>query len=311
MQPKGEQMNSAATSAVQEVASGDTLLSNLTTYLERAQPLLSAGPAASDPVSTEPEWPPYGQDLRDVALRLRLILTSGTSVAIATVVGAGGTALRRPGTVVVVSESGETLGFNPAGPLDGAIRDLADQVLTAGQDRLERLDIDHEAASYIGLSGEVSLDIHATRVPGRRPGVRQRAALPRQRRRDRASRRHPRRIRPRRDRRGPRRRAAELAGTARAGHHRRPVHARLPPGGAQNLLPRRRNRRCRRPGLDAVPPRKMTLLDRETRALLVRAYRALGVLPLRHGRAYRANHQHALPAQRKTHYSSNRRGKTK
>jgi xanthine dehydrogenase accessory factor len=164
MQPKGEQMNSAATSAVQEVASGDTLLSNLTTYLERAQPLLSAGPAASDPVSIEPEWPPYGQDLRDVALRLRLILTSGTSVAIATVVGAGGTALRRPGTVVVVSESGETLGFNPAGPLDGAIRDLADQVLTAGQDRLERLDIDHEAASYIGLSGEVSLDIHATRV---------------------------------------------------------------------------------------------------------------------------------------------------
>ena len=154
-------MNSPAASAIREMASGDTLLSGLGTYLETAP---ASRTAASDPVITEPEWPPGGQDLRDVALRLRLMLTSDTSVAIATVVGTGGTALRRPGTVVVVSESGQTIGFNPAGPLDGAIRDLAAEVLATGQDRLERLDIDHEAASYIGLSGAVSLDVHATRV---------------------------------------------------------------------------------------------------------------------------------------------------
>jgi xanthine/CO dehydrogenase XdhC/CoxF family maturation factor len=135
-----------------------------------AQPPATASPAApSDPGSTQPEWPPGGQDLQDLALQLRLMLASGTSVAIATVLGAGGNALRRPGTAVVVSQSGQTLGLNPAGPLDGAIKDLAASALATGQDRLERLDIDREAASYIGLSGAVSLDIHATRVPAGNP----------------------------------------------------------------------------------------------------------------------------------------------
>jgi len=178
-------MNSPATPAVQEAACGGTLLSNPTTCLESAQPVApaaasdtgqhppgrpettmvnTAGIPASDPGITEPERLPGGQDLRDVALQLRLMLTSGISFAIATAVGARGTVLRRPGTVAVVSESGETIGFNPAGPLDGAIRDLAAEALASGQDRLERLDIDHEAASYIGLSGGVSLDVHATRV---------------------------------------------------------------------------------------------------------------------------------------------------
>jgi xanthine/CO dehydrogenase XdhC/CoxF family maturation factor len=119
---------------------------------------------ASDLGTGEPEWLHGGQDLRDVALQLRLMLNGGTSFAIATVVGAYGTALRRPGTVVVISQSGETIGVNPAGPLDRAITDLAATVLTTGQDRLDRLDIDHEAASYIGLSGGVSLDVHATWV---------------------------------------------------------------------------------------------------------------------------------------------------
>src|SRR5215470_756846 len=112
---------------------------------------------------TEPEWPGAGQDLRDVALRLRLMLSS-TSIAIATVVSTHGTVLRPPGTMVVIGESGETIGFNPAGPLDGAIRELAAQALATGRDRLQRLEIEPDAASYIGLSGGASLDVHATRV---------------------------------------------------------------------------------------------------------------------------------------------------
>lgn len=117
----------------------------------------------SHPGITEPEWLRAGQDLRDVALRLRLMLSS-TSIAIATVVTAHGTVLRPPGTVVVIGESGETIGFNRAGPLDGAIRDLAAQALATGRDRLQRLEIEPDAASYIGLSGGASLDVHATRV---------------------------------------------------------------------------------------------------------------------------------------------------
>lgn len=118
----------------------------------------------SDPGTAEPDWLPAGPDLRDVALQLRVILTTGTSFAIATVVGAHGTVLRQPGTVLVISESGETIGFNPAGPLDGAIRDLAAKALATGHDQLGRLEIEQDAASYIGLSGGASLDVHATRV---------------------------------------------------------------------------------------------------------------------------------------------------
>ena len=88
---------------------------------------------ASHPGIAEPEWLRAGQDLRDVALQLRIMLSSGTSFAIATVVSAYGIVLRQPGTVVVISESGETIGLNPAGPLDGAIRDLAAQALAMGR----------------------------------------------------------------------------------------------------------------------------------------------------------------------------------
>jgi hypothetical protein len=37
-------------------------------------------------------------------------------------------------------------------------------VLATGRDRLQRLDIEPDAASYLGLSGGASLDVHATRV---------------------------------------------------------------------------------------------------------------------------------------------------
>src|SRR5262249_25442415 len=57
------------------------------------------------------------------------------------------------------------------GPLDGAIRELAAQALATGRDRLQRLEIEPDAASYIGLSGGASLDVHATRGRAGGPGV--------------------------------------------------------------------------------------------------------------------------------------------
>jgi DNA-binding CsgD family transcriptional regulator len=104
-----------------------------------------------------------------VALELRLLLRRGTPFAIATVVDAAGTIMRPPGMVLVISQAGKTIGFNPPGPAHTAIRDLATQTLITGHDRLEHLEIEHDAASYIGLSGPVSLDVHATRVPASDP----------------------------------------------------------------------------------------------------------------------------------------------
>lgn len=126
---------------------------------------------ASEPAATEPEWPRSGQNLRDLALPLRLMLSTGTPVAIATVVSARGPAPRRPGTVLVTSQSGQTIGFNPAGPLDRAIRDLATAALATGHPRLASLQIDADAASYIGLSGAVRLDVQATPVQAGDPDV--------------------------------------------------------------------------------------------------------------------------------------------
>jgi len=125
--------------------------------------------AACDPASdlgtAEPQRAPAGQDWQDAALQLRLLLSCGTPLAIATIVGTRGTVIRRPGTVLAVSQAGQTIGFNPAGPLDRAIRDLAAQALATGQDRLQRLRIEKDAAGYIGLSGPISMDVHAMRVP--------------------------------------------------------------------------------------------------------------------------------------------------
>jgi xanthine/CO dehydrogenase XdhC/CoxF family maturation factor len=121
-------------------------------------------PQSADDIAAGLQWAPAGQGWQDVALQLRLLLSCGTSLAIATVVGAHGTIVRRPGTVLVVTEAGQTIGFNPAGPLDGAIRDLAAEALATGRDRLQRLRIEQDAAGYIGLSGEISLDVHAMRV---------------------------------------------------------------------------------------------------------------------------------------------------
>ena len=69
----------------------------------------------------------------------------------------------------MTSESGQTIRYSPASTLDGAIRDLAGEVLATGHDRLERLEIEQDEASYTGLSGRVSLDVHATRVPAGDP----------------------------------------------------------------------------------------------------------------------------------------------
>jgi xanthine/CO dehydrogenase XdhC/CoxF family maturation factor len=110
-----------------------------------------------------------GPGWQDVALQLRLLLSRSTSLAIATVVGARGPVVRQPGTVLVLTEAGQTIGFNPAGPLDGAIRDLAAEALATGQDRLECLPIEADAAAYIGRSGQISLEVYAMRVDAADP----------------------------------------------------------------------------------------------------------------------------------------------
>jgi xanthine/CO dehydrogenase XdhC/CoxF family maturation factor len=71
--------------------------------------------------------------------------------------------VRRPGTVLAVAQAGQIIRFNPAGPLDRAIADLAAQALAIGQNRLRRLRIEKDAADYTGLPGQISLDVSRSR----------------------------------------------------------------------------------------------------------------------------------------------------
>ena len=117
---------------------------------------------ASDPGTAEPQRAPAGQDWQDVALPLRLLLGRGPGWR-SRRSWARGAVVRRPGTVLAVTEAGQIIGFNPAGPLDRAIPDLAAQALATGQNRLRRLRIEKGAAGYTGLSGQISLDVLCSR----------------------------------------------------------------------------------------------------------------------------------------------------
>jgi xanthine dehydrogenase accessory factor len=136
----------------------------------RASLQLTADGSTCEQSASDPDVPARGQNIREIAFELRLLLHRGISFALATVVGAQGVVLRKVGAVMVACESGESIGVNRAGCLDRAIHELAAQVLSTGADRLERYEIDEDAASYMGLSGRVSLDVHVTRVMAGDPG---------------------------------------------------------------------------------------------------------------------------------------------
>ena len=124
-----------------------------------------------EPPATDLDSLTQGQNIRQMALQLRSLLHRDISFALATVVGAQGVALRKVGAVMVASETGASIGVNRDGCLDRAIRELAAQVLLTGADRLERYEIDEDAAGYIGLSGKISLDVHAMRVAAGDRGI--------------------------------------------------------------------------------------------------------------------------------------------
>ena len=71
--------------------------------------------------------------------------------------------MRRPGTVLAVTEAGQITGFNPAGPLDRTMPDLATRAPATGQNRLRRLRIEKDAAGCTGLPGQISLDVLRSR----------------------------------------------------------------------------------------------------------------------------------------------------
>ena len=75
--------------------------------------------------------------MRDVLPQLRGWREAGTTFALATVVGVRGSAPRQPGASMAVSADGEVVGSVSGGCVEGAVYELATEVLRTGRSVLE------------------------------------------------------------------------------------------------------------------------------------------------------------------------------
>jgi len=86
----------------------------------------------------EPDW---GEPEPDVLGHVRALIESGEQAVLATVIGVEGSAYRRPGAKMVVEEDGDGSGHITAGCLEDEVFELAEEVLMAGEPRIETYDL--------------------------------------------------------------------------------------------------------------------------------------------------------------------------
>ena len=97
--------------------------------------------------------------MRDVLPHLREWWAADTPFALATVVGVRGSAPRQPGASMAVSADGEAVGSVSGGCVEGAVYELATEVLQSGQPVLQTYGISDEDAFSVGLTCGGILDI--------------------------------------------------------------------------------------------------------------------------------------------------------
>ncbi|MDZ7702431.1 MAG: XdhC family protein [Halobacteriales archaeon] len=96
----------------------------------------------------EPDW---GVPETDVLAHLGALLDAGEPAVLATVIGVEGSAYRRPGAKMVVEEDGGGSGHITAGCLEDEVFELADEVLAAGEPRVETYDLMTDGDDIWGL----------------------------------------------------------------------------------------------------------------------------------------------------------------
>src|SRR6478672_10934315 len=97
--------------------------------------------------------------MRDLIPELTRWYHAGTRFALATVVGVRGSAPRQPGASMAVSESGEAIGSVSGGCVEGAVYELATEVLQTGEPVLQTYGISDDEAFAVGLTCGGILDI--------------------------------------------------------------------------------------------------------------------------------------------------------
>jgi xanthine dehydrogenase accessory factor len=97
--------------------------------------------------------------MRDLVPQLTSWYDAGDRFALATVVGVRGSAPRQPGASMAVHPGGEVVGSVSGGCVEGAVYDLATEVLQTGEPRLETYGISDDEAFAVGLTCGGILDI--------------------------------------------------------------------------------------------------------------------------------------------------------
>jgi xanthine dehydrogenase accessory factor len=97
--------------------------------------------------------------MRDLQPQLRGWLDDGTRFALATVVAVRGSAPRPPGASMAVTAAGEAVGSVSGGCVEGAVYELATEVLASGRPVLTTYGISDDEAFAVGLTCGGILDI--------------------------------------------------------------------------------------------------------------------------------------------------------
>lgn len=97
--------------------------------------------------------------MRDILPEIERWMAEGEEIAVATVVRAIGSAPRPVGAKMAVTRSGRMAGSVSGGCVEGAVFELALEVLETGRPRLVRYGISDEQAWDVGLSCGGTIDV--------------------------------------------------------------------------------------------------------------------------------------------------------
>ena len=97
--------------------------------------------------------------MRELTERLRGWRLAGIPFALATVVGVRGSAPRQPGAVMAVNVAGEVVGSVSGGCVEGAVYEVAAEVLATGTPKLETYGISDGDAFAVGLTCGGVIDV--------------------------------------------------------------------------------------------------------------------------------------------------------
>ena len=93
----------------------------------------------------------WGVPRTELFARARTLLDDDRDAVLATVADVEGSAYRRPGAKMIITEEGEGVGHVTAGCLEDEVIELAGEVLTAGEPRVETYDLTEDDDDVWGL----------------------------------------------------------------------------------------------------------------------------------------------------------------